>query len=169
MRASAGASLPRPALRTHRAHAGATPGWQAGRDARTLAVVTPPPLLSGKALGLLCALALLWGGSFLFVGVAVREWPPLPIVLTRVGLAAVALWLVVFALRLPVLRDAAARRAHLGMAALNNAVPFTLIVWAQGTLPSGAASILNATTPLRGVLLAHLLERDALRRNRRKR
>ncbi len=64
-----------------------------------------------------------------------REWPPLPIVLARVGLAALALWLVVLALRLPVRRAAAAARAHLWMAVLNNAIPFSLIVWAQGTLP----------------------------------
>lgn len=115
-----------------------------------------PPPLSATAFALLCLLALLWGGSFLFVGVAVQEWPPLPIVLARVGLAALALWLVVLALRLPVRRDAAACRAHLGMAVLNNALPFTLIDWAQGTLPAGAASILNATTPLWAVLLAHL-------------
>lgn len=114
------------------------------------------PTLSAKAFGLLCLLALLWGGSFLFVGVAVCEWPPLPIVLARVGLAAAALWLVVAALRLRVRRDAAALRAHAGMAVLNNAAPFCLIVWAQGSLPAGAASILNATTPLWGVLLAHL-------------
>ncbi len=105
---------------------------------------------------MLLLLALLWGGSFFFVGVAVREWPPLAIVVARVGLATIALWAVVAALRLELRRDSPALRAHLGMGVLNNAVPFLLIVWAQGSLPSGAASILNATTPLWGVLLAHL-------------
>jgi drug/metabolite transporter (DMT)-like permease len=112
--------------------------------------------------GLLVALAILWGGSFFFVGVAVREWPPLLIVLARVGLASLALWAVVLAMGLALRRDGAALRAHLGMGVLNNLVPFTLIVWAQspaagGGLPSGLASILNATTPLWGVLLAHAL------------
>jgi drug/metabolite transporter (DMT)-like permease len=105
-------------------------------------------------------LALLWGGSFFFVGVAVRDTPPLLIVLARVGLAALALWGVVVAWRLEFRRDGPALRAHLGMGLLNNALPFTLIVWAQSPtegagLPSGVASILNATTPLWGVLLAH--------------
>jgi drug/metabolite transporter (DMT)-like permease len=116
---------------------------------------TPPPVTL-RVFALLALLALLWGGSFLFVGVAVREWPPLPIVLVRVALAALALWSVVLALGLPVRRDATALSAHLVMGLLNNAIPFVLIVWAQGLLPAGAASILNATTPLWGVLLAHL-------------
>lgn len=111
---------------------------------------------------LLALLALLWGGSFFFVGVAVRDTPPLLIVLARVGLAALALWGVVLTLRLEFRRDGPALRAHLGMGVLNNALPFTLIVWAQspgdgGGLPSGVAAILNATTPLWGVLLAHAL------------
>jgi len=118
--------------------------------------MTAPPTLSARAWGLLLLLALLWGGSFLFVGVAVREWPPLAIVFARVALAALALWAMVAALRLPLRRDGAAMTAHLGMGVLNNLLPFLLIVWAQGTLASGAASILNATTPLWGVLLAHL-------------
>lgn len=114
-----------------------------------------PPAMTARAWAMLLALALLWGGSFFFVGVAVREWPPVAIVLARVGLAAVALWTAVAALGLPVRRDGLALRAHLGMGVLNNAIPFVLIVWAQGTLPSGAASILNATTPLWGVAVAH--------------
>ena len=47
--------------------------------------------MPNRAIPLLLLLAFLWGGSFLFVGVAVREWPPLPIVLARVGLATLAL------------------------------------------------------------------------------
>lgn len=117
--------------------------------------------MSRSSWTLLLALALLWGGSFFFVGVAVREWPPLMIVLARVSLAALALWGVVLALRLQLRRDVPALRAHLGMGLLNNALPFMLIVWAQapsgGDLPSGVASILNATTPVWGVLVAHAL------------
>lgn len=117
---------------------------------------TAAPSMNARAWAMLLTLALLWGGSFFFVGLAVREWPPVAIVLARVGLAAAALWTAVAATGLPVRRDGAALRAHLGMGVLNNAIPFLLIVWAQGTLPSGAASILNATTPLWGVTVAHL-------------
>ncbi len=114
------------------------------------------PTLSARAWVLLIALSVLWGGSFFFVGVAVREWPPLSIVLGRVALAAAILWAIVAVQGAPVRRDGAALRAHLGMGLLNNAIPFSLIVWAQGSLASGVASIFNATTPLFGVLVAHL-------------
>jgi drug/metabolite transporter (DMT)-like permease len=46
------------------------------------------------------------------------------------------------------------------MGALNNAIPFSLIVWGQTQIASGLAAILNATTPLFTVLLAHCLTRD---------
>jgi drug/metabolite transporter (DMT)-like permease len=117
------------------------------------AAAAPPMRSSDWAM--LIALSVLWGGSFFFVGVAVREWPPLTIVLARVAIAAAALWAVVAALCLPVRRDRAALAAAFGMGLLNNAVPFGPIVWAQGSLPSGLASILNATTPLWAVLVAH--------------
>ena len=112
-------------------------------------VQAPHPAMAPRDWAGLAVLSVLWGGSFFLVGVAVREWPPPSIVLARVAVAALALWAVVAALRLPVRRDGAALRAALGMGALNNLVPFGLIAWAQnGGLPSGLASILNASTPL---------------------
>lgn len=104
---------------------------------------------------MLLALSLLWGGSFFFNGVAVRELPPLTIVFSRVGLAAATLHLLmaVSGRRLPGGR--AAWLAFAGMGILNNVIPFTLIVWGQGQIASGVASIINATTPLFTVLVAH--------------
>lgn len=109
---------------------------------------------------MLIALSALWGGSFFFVSSAVRELPPLTLVLLRVGLAAVLLnaFLLLTRSRLP--RRAEAWTAFAGMAVLNNLVPFCLFVWAQTRLPSGVAAILNATTPLFGVLVAHALVPD---------
>lgn len=109
---------------------------------------------------LLISLALLWGGSFFFVGVAVRELPPLTIASLRVALAAVALVLVVAALGLRMPRDAGVWLAFLGMGFLNNALPFSLYVWAQGHIPSALAAILNATTPFLTLVVAHVLTRD---------
>lgn len=71
-------------------------------------------------------------------------------------MAAPALWLAVWWAGAAVRRDWPAIRAHLGMGVLNNVIPFTLMVTAQTTLPSGVAAILNATTPFWGVVLAHL-------------
>lgn len=109
---------------------------------------------------MLIALSVLWGGSFFFVGVAVREVPPLSLVLARVGIAALALWavLAVTGARMP--RVPGLWAAFLGMGLLNNALPFALIVWGQQHIASGLAAILNATTPLFTVLVAHLLTAD---------
>ena len=109
---------------------------------------------------LLLALSVLWGGSFLFIGIAVKELPPLTIVTLRVALAALALLVVVQVLGRGMPREPAAWRAFLGMGLLNNLVPFCLIVWGQTQIASGLASILNATTPLFGVVVAHLMTAD---------
>ena len=109
---------------------------------------------------LLAVLSLIWGGSFLFVGVAVRELPPLTIVATRVLTAALALLLVLRVVGVSLPRTRQAWAAFLGMSILNNVIPFTLIVWGQTHIASGLASILNATTPLFTVIVAHYLTAD---------
>ena len=103
------------------------------------------------------ALSVLWGGSFFFSEVALAELPPFTVVLGRVGLAAPALAVMVLASgqRLP--RSLRLWGAFLVMGALNNLIPFSLIVWGQTAIASGLAAILNATTPLFTVVLAHLL------------
>lgn len=109
---------------------------------------------------LLFVLSLLWGGSFFFVGVIVDVLPAFTIVALRVSLAAVTLMLVLAAMgeRLP--RQAPAWRAFLGMGVLNNAIPFSLIVWGQSHIASGLASILIAVTPIFAVIVAHLFTQD---------
>ncbi|MGB3225579.1 MAG: EamA family transporter [Desulforhopalus sp.] len=117
--------------------------------------------------GMLILLSILWGGSFFFVGVAVKAFPPLTIVSLRVTLAALTLLTVVHfsGLRLPMRREVWI--AFLGMSLLNNVIPFSLIVWGQTHIASGLASILNATTPLFTVIAAHVWTRDE-RMNRMK-
>jgi drug/metabolite transporter (DMT)-like permease len=109
---------------------------------------------------LLGILSVLWGGSFFFAKVAVRELPPLTLVLARVAIAAAALHVVVRASgrRLPASGEA--WRAFAVMGLLNNLVPFSLIFWGQTRIPSGLASILNATTPLFTIVVAHFATRD---------
>lgn len=109
---------------------------------------------------MLLALSVLWGGSFFFTGVAVRELPPFTIVVLRVGLATAILWAVTRVLGHAMPRDGRIWAAFVGMGFLNNLVPFSLIVWGQTQIGSGLASILNATTPLFGVVVAHVLTRD---------
>ncbi|WP_372981316.1 DMT family transporter [Marinobacter sediminum] len=109
---------------------------------------------------LLLVLSLLWGGSFFFVGVAVQDLPPLTIVALRVSLAAVGLWCVVLILGLRPPRQWQVWLAFLSMGTINNAIPFSLIVWGQTQIASGLASILNATTPLFTVVVASCLLTD---------
>jgi drug/metabolite transporter (DMT)-like permease len=118
------------------------------------------PRLGPLDWSMLLALSILWGGSFFFVGVAVKALPPFTIVLLRVVIAAAALHIVLRATRTAMPWDAKTWLAFFGMGLLNNAIPFSLIVWGQIHIASGLASILNATTPLFTVLVAHVLTAD---------
>jgi drug/metabolite transporter (DMT)-like permease len=102
---------------------------------------------------LLALLSVLWGGSFFFIGVAIRELPPLTVVLLRVVLAALALLPLLWAYRLPFPRGISGWKPFFAIALLNNILPFSLIVTGQTYVSSGLASILNATTPLFTVLV----------------
>lgn len=116
--------------------------------------------MTGVEWALLLTLSVLWGGSFFFVGVAVHDLPPFTIVVLRVALAALALLVVMKVIGLSLPRDGRIWVALFCMGFLNNVVPFSLIVWGQTHITSGAASILNATTPLFTVLVAHRLTDD---------
>lgn len=109
---------------------------------------------------MMLALATVWGGSFFFNGIAVREVPVFTVVVFRVALAAIILLII---MRLRGERMPRGRRvwtAFFCMGLLNNAIPFSLIVWGQQHIASGVASILNASTPLFTVVLAHFLTSD---------
>jgi drug/metabolite transporter (DMT)-like permease len=109
----------------------------------------------------LFALAALWGASFLCMRVAAPELGPVPLMALRVGIAAAAL-LPVLALRggLAALRD---RPVHvLVVGAINSALPFCLLAYATLSVTAGLASILNATSPLWGGIVAHLWLKDRL-------
>jgi drug/metabolite transporter (DMT)-like permease len=97
---------------------------------------------------LLAALSVLWGGSFFFNGVVLRELPPFTLVLLRVALAAAILMPVLYVQGLPLPKGWAGWQPFFLVALFNNVLPFSLIVIGQMYIPSGLASILNATTPL---------------------
>ncbi|MCG8335034.1 MAG: DMT family transporter [Proteobacteria bacterium] len=110
--------------------------------------------------GLIIILSILWGGSFFFVGVAVKELPSLTIVLCRVALACIILLAVVYLKGERMPSSLAVWGGFIVMGALNNLIPFSLIVWGQTHIESGLASILNATTPVFSVVLAHFLTKE---------
>src|SRR5437763_14303119 len=74
-------------------------------------------------------LALIWGGAFFFIGVAVRHVPPLTYVWLRLTIAAVAMWIYVKARGETVALPRAVWGSMLLLALLNNALPFALFGW----------------------------------------
>ncbi len=114
-------------------------------------------LISGL---LLLGLAIVWGGSFFFAEIALREVPPLTVALHRVIWAVPALLLVVLWQGIKIPRSMNAWLCYLVMGALNNAIPFSLIFWGQTEIGSGLASILNSTTAFFGVIVAGVMLAD---------
>ncbi|WP_016743781.1 DMT family transporter [Rhizorhabdus wittichii] len=115
--------------------------------------------MDGTTWGLLGALSAMWGAAFFFTAIQLEALPPFTIVLLRVGLSAGILlgWTAATRIQLPA---CAAWPAFFGLALLNNVIPFVLYAFAQQTIPSSLAGVLNATAPLWGVLVAHIFTRD---------
>lgn len=109
---------------------------------------------------LLLALAALWGGSFFFFKVLVAVIPPFTVVLGRVGIASLALNLLLLA-RKDALSLTPALWLRLGLLGLlNNVIPFSAIAFGEMRIASGVAAILNATTPVFTIIVAHFLTHD---------
>jgi drug/metabolite transporter (DMT)-like permease len=105
-------------------------------------------------------LAMLWGGSFLSIKVALAETGVLSTVAIRIAVAAIVLWAVLLPLGHAIPRDPRTWGALFVMGFLNNALPFSLITWGQQSIDTGLAAILNASTAIWGVLVAALVFRD---------
>lgn len=114
---------------------------------------------SRNILGILL-LASLWGPSFLFIKVAVHEIPPLTMAAARVTIAALIL-LVVLRLRKRVLPKGRHIWLKFTIAGLfGNAMPFVLFNWGELYIDSALAAILNGTTPLFTLVIAHFFTDD---------
>src|SRR5437868_1032009 len=109
---------------------------------------------------LLVTLSVLWGGSFFFAKIVVLEVPPLTVAFGRVTIAAAILVVLARASGAVLPGTFAGWRPFAVLGFLNNALPFSMILWGQTHIPSGLAAILNATTPLFAVLVAHLATAD---------
>jgi drug/metabolite transporter (DMT)-like permease len=106
-------------------------------------------------------LGVLWGGSFLFIRVAVPALGPFMLVELRVGLAAAALFLYALAAgSMPKIRGR--WRSFLVLGFLNAAVPFSLISAAAIHLTASLAAILNSTTVMFTAIVAAVWMGDAL-------
>ncbi len=118
------------------------------------------PQITPVAAFLLVMLAAVWGGSFFFAEIALREVPPLTITLHRVFWAVPVLMVVLWWQGVAWPHSPRVWGAYLVMGALNNAIPFSLIFWGQTQIESGLASILNGTTAVFGAVVAGLLLKD---------
>ncbi len=103
----------------------------------------------------LVLLSLLWGGTYLYTALALREVDPFTIALCRTGLAVVFLYGAMLIARQSFPLTLSAWAAFAGMGIFNNVIPFSLIMWGQKEISSGLASILIAATPLFTVIVAH--------------
>src|ERR671931_440363 len=109
---------------------------------------------------MLLALAAIWGASFLFIKVAVRELDPATLIVGRLGLAALTLALIAPAAvgTRETLRQLRANAAWLAVVALvNTAIPFWLLSWGETRIDSGLASIIQASVPIFNALIAFVV------------
>jgi len=114
-----------------------------------------------RALVLLVTLAALWGGSFVFMRVAVPAMGPVPLTFVRVTLAALVLVSLAAARRS--VPDMRSRWRGFGVVGLvNSALPFVMICFAEQTISASTAGILNATSPFFGAIAAAIWLGDSL-------
>lgn len=101
----------------------------------------------------LVVLAAIWGASFLFMRVAAPEFGPVATAAVRVGGASLLL-VPLLALREGLGDLRRHWRALLLVGLLNSALPFAMFSYAALSINAGLSSILNATTPMWGALVA---------------
>jgi drug/metabolite transporter (DMT)-like permease len=116
-----------------------------------------------RNLAMLIGLALIWGASFLFIKVAVRELTPATLIVGRLGLAAITLGLLV---PFVVGSGETARQLRenwvmlVVVALVNTAIPFWLLSWGETRIDSGLASIIQASVPIFNALIAFVAFRE---------
>jgi len=119
---------------------------------------------------LIGSLAAIWGASYLFIKVAVRDFPPAAMIELRLSVAGILLaaFLVARVGWRNALADLrAAGWAGFAIGIVNGAIPFTLIAWGEKHIDSGIAAVANASVPIfNAVLVPWLLPQETLARRR---
>jgi drug/metabolite transporter (DMT)-like permease len=106
------------------------------------------------------ALSLVWGASFLFMKLGLAGLAPGQVVIGRVWFGALTLAAVMLVTRRRWPRDVKLWGHMVVVAITFGVAPYALFAWAEQTVPSGLASIYNATTPIMTLLLTPLLLRS---------
>lgn len=122
--------------------------------------MNPQKTITTRAWIEICFLSLIWGGSFLAFSLALRELGVFTTVAFRIAGGALVLGIYVRLRKMALPKNPRIWGAFMVMGLLNNVIPFSLIAWGQLRIPSGLASILNASTALFGVLVASVIFSD---------
>jgi drug/metabolite transporter (DMT)-like permease len=118
------------------------------------------PKLDATGWGLIAILSILWGGAFFLIEIGLKSYSPNMLVFMRLALAVPPMWIAMRMMGARFPTDLHSWGMLTIVGALNCALPFILFFWGQQYLESGYASILNATTPLWGVVVAHFMTSD---------
>jgi len=110
--------------------------------------------------GAFLLLGTIWGSSFLFIKIGLEDLQPFTLVMLRVGIGTIGLWTIIALMRQPVSMDRHTLAILVFVAMFNTAVPFVLITWGEKFIASGVAGVLNATTPLFALVVAHFALSD---------
>lgn len=116
--------------------------------------------MSIRSWGAFLLLGSIWGSSFLWIKIALVELSPFTLVGYRLLFGALGMLLVLFARRPSFPEERRVWAMLILMGITNTALPFVLISWGEIVIDSGVASILNSTTPLFTLIIAHFFLSD---------
>jgi drug/metabolite transporter (DMT)-like permease len=122
--------------------------------------MTQKPVMGTIEWTMLLTLSVLWGGSFFFMKLSLNELPTFTIVFGRVFLAAITLYVFLSLSGVLLPRGWQVWKTFFVMGLINNLVPFSLLVWGMSEIASGLAAIINATTPVFAIIIAHFFTSD---------
>jgi len=105
---------------------------------------------------LIILLGAVWGCSFLFNAILIREISPLWVAAGRVSIGAVICWIVFFATRKKLPTDWRLYPQLLLLGILNYAIPFALFPYAEQTVASSIVGVINGMTPMTTVIVSQL-------------
>lgn len=100
------------------------------------------------------ALGFMWGSSYLFIKLAVDDFGTFTLVALRLAVGAALLWTIFLFSRKRLPRSVRIYGHLAVMGALNIAIPFALITWAERDTSSAMAAILTSLVPLFAAVLA---------------
>ena len=116
--------------------------------------MTSPGLLNWLRISFI---AIIWGGAFMFVRIALGDFPPLTLAAGRILIGAVSLYILMRlrGISLPTFHDSRLWRYILLVALLSSSIPFALLSWGQQHVPSAFAGMTMAALPIFVLPLAH--------------